>query len=247
MSANFSRLLERIAKRSGHKIQLPTPEEAKAHLAKIGAEANAEQYDRFSKQQRDYARNKALGGSFLPVRYQECTFDNYEIYAEGQVQALNFARTWTRDFIDDQAPTSFVFSGTTGTGKNHLAAAMCMEIIENGGLAKLITVNELDQLRRSRCFGPKADLTEIDFLAPFVNVDLLILDEVGLSTNSLSQKVFVDHLVNDRANKDKPTGLISNLQGSELSQHLGERIVDRIATAGGHWITFNWKSNRTRK
>ncbi len=55
--------------------------------------------------------------------HQNCSFDNYRVECEGQMNALSKARQYVEEFDDNIA--SFIFSGKPGTGKNHLAAAIC--------------------------------------------------------------------------------------------------------------------------
>lgn len=242
----INNLMTRIAQLSGHKLTIPPLDECKSAHEQATKEAEQEQWERFSKQQRDYKLEKALGGSFIPERYQGCTFDNYEVTNPGQRHALNFAQSWLTDFKSGNRPSSFTFSGETGTGKNHIASAMCMKIIKSGRLAKLITVNELDQYRRASCFGEAATTTEVRFLREFSHIDLLILDEVGLSTNTTSQRVFIDQLINARVNNSLPTGMLTNLNIPELTADLGPRIMNRMGENGGTWINFHWDSYRTR-
>ncbi|MFZ3513759.1 ATP-binding protein [Vibrio harveyi] len=247
MAANtISNLMARISVLSGHEINIPSLDECKQTHERATKEAEEQQWNRFAQQQRDYKIEKALGGSFIPDRYQQCSFDNYEVTNDGQMNALKFAKCWISDFLRNNKPSSFTFSGETGTGKNHIAAAMCMQIIKAGGLAKLITVNELDQHRRASCFGDSATTTEVRFMRELATIDLLILDEVGLSTNSQSQRVFVDQLINARVNNFLPTGMLTNLNIPELSADLGPRIMNRMGENGGSWINFHWESFRTR-
>ncbi|HDM8192292.1 TPA: ATP-binding protein [Vibrio harveyi] len=246
-ASTINNLMARLSILSGRDLEIPSPEVCQEIRERATREAEAEQWTRFDRQQRDYKREKALGGSFIPERYQQCTLDNYQVTNDGQSAALHFARSWISDFKSKNYPASFTFSGETGTGKNHLAAAMCMQIIEAGGLAKLITVNELDQHRRAACFGEGATTSEVNFIRQFANIDLLILDEVGLSTNTQSQKVFIDQLINARVNNALPTGMLTNLNIPELSADLGPRIMNRMGENGGSWINFHWESYRTTK
>ncbi len=243
---SLNNILNRLSKISGHEINIPKPEECQRIREEAKAKAEAEQYDRFARQQKEHAFKQAVGGSSIPVRYQSATLENYEVYDKAQNCALQFAKEYMQGFTGSVPPSSFVFSGGTGTGKNHLAAALCMAIINAGGSAKLVTVNELDQHRRAACYGQQATMTEIQFMRQVAKIDLLVLDEVGLTTNSASQRVFIDQLINDRSNLGIPTGVITNFNTEELSKELGPRIMNRLQEGGGHWISFTWESYRTR-
>src|SRR5699024_8010711 len=56
-----------------------------------------------------------------------CSFDNYRVECAGQMNALEKARQYAAEF--DNSIASFIFSGNPGTGKNHLAAAICNTLI----------------------------------------------------------------------------------------------------------------------
>ena len=62
--------------------------------------------------------------------HQNCSFENYRVECEGQMNALSKARQYVEEFDGNIA--SFIFSGKPGTGKNHLAAAICNELLLRG-------------------------------------------------------------------------------------------------------------------
>ncbi len=72
---------------------------------------------------------KTFGRSGIRERYQNCTFKNFQVENNGQRKALTMAKSWMNNFGSGSA--CFVFSGTTGTGKNHLAAAVVMRCLLN--------------------------------------------------------------------------------------------------------------------
>ena len=226
---------------------IPTYDEALVQIEERTKEAESRQWNEQVKHRAEYRRRTALGGSYIPERYQSATFDNYEIYGgQSQQRALEFARNWVDDFLGNKCPKGFIFTGDTGTGKNHLAAAMCMGLIDKGVQAKLVSVTSLDHDRRAICFGNDSEMSERDFIKELAKVELFILDEVGVSTNTPSQMVFIDQLIQRRADNGLPTGIISNMAIEDLAKHLGMRIMDRISEGSGAVINFSWGSYRKR-
>lgn len=55
--------------------------------------------------------------------------------------ALSRARQYVEEFDGNIA--SFIFSGKPGTGKNHLAAAICNELLLRGKSVLIITVADI--------------------------------------------------------------------------------------------------------
>lgn len=42
----------------------------------------------------------------------------------------------------------------------------------------------------------------------------------------------------------KPVGVLTNLNHAELSETLGERVIDRLRMDNGLWVIFDWESYR---
>lgn len=80
-----------------------------------------ERENRAMKMQRTFNR------SGIRPLHQNFSFDNYLVECEGQMKALMLARQYVEEFEGNIA--SFIFSGKPGTGKNHLAAAICNDLL----------------------------------------------------------------------------------------------------------------------
>ena len=53
----------------------------------------------------------------------------------------------------------------------------------------------------------------------------------------------INQIVDQRVGNLKPIGILTNLEKKQLTDVLGERIIDRLKS-NGRWIEFNWKSFR---
>lgn len=111
-----------------------TGEELLAWQKEQGAIRSAalERENRAMKMQRTFNR------SGIRPLHQNCSFENYRVECEGQMNALSKARQYVEEFDGNIA--SFIFSGKPGTGKNHLAAAICNELLLRGKSVLIITV-----------------------------------------------------------------------------------------------------------
>ena len=101
---------------------------------KLRSEA-LERENRAMKMQRTFNR------SGIRPLHQNCSLDNYRVECEGQMIALSRARQYVEEFDGNIA--SFIFSGKPGTGKNHLAAAICNELLLRGKSVLIITVADI--------------------------------------------------------------------------------------------------------
>ena len=51
-------------------------------------------------------------------------------------------------------------------------------------------------------------------------------------------------ILNERYGAQRPTILIGNLTGQELTEYLGERVMDRLLERGGVLVPFTWGTYR---
>ena len=125
---NVGDLMQRLQKMMPAHIKpaFKTGEELLAWQKEQGAIRSAalERENRAMKMQRTFNR------SGIRPLHQNCSFENYRVECEGQMNALSKARQYVEEFDGNIA--SFIFSGKPGTGKNHLAAAICNELLLRG-------------------------------------------------------------------------------------------------------------------
>lgn len=170
-----------------------------------------------------------------------CSFDNYKIECEGQKIALDRAREYALKFEDNIA--SFIFSGKPGTGKNHLTAAIGNHLISKGKTVLVVTVADL-MSNMKKTFG--SNTTEASVLHELSTVDLLVIDEIGIQTESRYEKVIINQIVDRRSSSKRSTGMLSNLDMAGMSSLLGERVIDRMRIGKSLWVRFHWNSYRSR-
>lgn len=194
-------------------------------------------------------RSKSITGrsGILPI-HRHCSVNNYKLeYSDmGQSKALGFARSFIKNF-DNNNGRSFFFSGTEGTGKNHLSAAICNELMANGKSCIIITVSEL-MMRLNKCYGNNPEMSEDQFYDAMINFDLMIIDEIGLGRTRAdaanNERLALNQIIDKRLGHLKPTGLLTNLDQDGCKEYLGVRIMGRMRSNNGHWIEFNWPSHR---
>ncbi|CAL4317868.1 DNA replication protein DnaC [Buchnera aphidicola (Neophyllaphis podocarpi)] len=182
-----------------------------------------------------------LGRSGIRELYMNCSFDNYKIENKGQKRALEAAKKYAKEFNGNIA--SFIFSGRPGTGKNHLASAIGNHLILNGKNVLIVTVADLMSNMKGT-FNGNSNITEENLLNNLSNVDLLMIDEIGIQTESRYEKVIINQIVDRRSSSKRPTGMLSNLDYKGMKSLLGERVIDRMRLGNSLWITFEWESFR---
>ncbi len=213
-------------------------------MAKIGQQAaeakSKEVYQNFQQSK----VQDLLGRSGVGKKHLKCQFDNYITETQGQRQAFNVSRRWVSEFFDSNQK-NFIFSGSTGTGKNHLACAMANALMKRKQTVLVITVAELMMKIRDK-YNKESRVTESQFLKYLSNVDLLVLDEVGVQRMNDHESIMINTIIDSRYTNEKPTGILTNLKSDELTTVLGGRVMERLLE-NCEWVSFTWESFRKQK
>lgn len=193
-----------------------------------------------------------LRQSGVPLRFQRNSLTNYQATTAQQRKALTDCTRYVDQFKAHlETGCSMILSGTTGTGKTHLATAMLTEIVRRYWVsAKYTTIRAmLTDIKSS--WGRESKITETAAVARYVDYGLLVVDEVGVQFDSEAEKILTFDVINGRYENIKPTLIISNYpvvnpdkSGPSVSKVLGERVIDRLRENGGKLIQFEWPSYR---
>lgn len=191
-----------------------------------------------------YRLQELLRQSAIPPKFLTRTFENYRTENEGQKKALELCKSMASNFNNCLAyGTSLLMSGKPGTGKNHLASAFAIEVMNQGKTALYTTVLRSVRLIKST-YRKDSEMAEQDAINLFVTPDLLIIDEIGVQFGSDTEKMYLFEIINGRYENQKPTILLTNLSKTEINEYLGERIIDRLNEGGGGTLIFDWGSYR---
>ena len=188
----------------------------------------------------------AMGRAGIPERFRDRSLESYVAETDGQKKALAFSTKYANEFDDVlKVGRCAIFCGRPGTGKNHLAIGIGLQVMEHGRTVLFTSV--LRAVRRVKdTWRRDSEETETQAVAALAFPDLLILDEVGVQFGSEAEKLILFDILNERYEARKPTILISNLPLNEVKTFLGERIFDRMREDGGEVVPFTWESHRGR-
>jgi len=181
--------------------------------------------------------------SGVPLRFENCSFDNFK-----NTKEKNIAFDYVENFPDRKKQgTSLVFCGTTGTGKTHLSAALSFYLIENYQ-TKVLYTKAFDVLREIKdTYNRKSERTFEQVQRKHAQVDLLIIDEVGVQFGTDTEKQILFEIINERYENLRPTILVTNLALASLKDFAGDRVIDRMKENGGKIIVFTGESFRGKK
>ncbi|EMR0736687.1 ATP-binding protein [Citrobacter braakii] len=232
-----SGVLQRIRKFAPPHLVAPfrTPEEWREWQLAEGRKRCAE----IEQQNRQVRVEKILNRSGIQPLHRRCSFANYRVQNDGQRYALSQAKSIASEL--ESGCTNFAFSGKPGTGKNHLAAAIGNNLLKTGKTVIVVTVADvMSALHASYDDGNSGE----KFLRELCEVDLLVLDEIGVQRETKNEQVVLHQIVDRRTASMRSVGMLTNLNYDAMKTLLGERVMDRMTMNGGRWVNFNWESWR---
>lgn len=229
---------------------------------RIWAEARGRAWEKFSRcphciseeiaaveaEIKQYKVADLLDHARIPERFTECSFDSYQPVNPRAKRNLSMLKSYVQNWPEMYANgTSLIMSGKPGTGKNHLAVALTKAIIEQHQASVLLTsvLRIIRAVRRT--WGKDSEYTEDQIMAIYTDVDLLVIDEIGVQYSSNSEMITLFEIINCRYERKLPTVMISNLSPAEMSTAIGDRLTDRMVEGDGATLVFDWDSYRSTK
>lgn len=137
----------------------------------------------------------------------------------------NICKNFIKNF-DDENCKSLLFTGKTGLGKTFLSGCIANELLKKGKTVLYQTSSVMFDTIINYRFGKKnVSETIYDSL---LNVDLLIIDDLGTEGKNDMKLVELFNLLNTRLLNSKKTIISTNLSLQTLFDTYDERIVSRI-------------------
>lgn len=172
----------------------------------------------FEKLPVDQQRRQIL--SVVPERYIDATINQLPVKLRSKVSG--------------EATEGIFMWGATGTGKTYTMAALASKFITAGFICQRLHY-EMLCLKLRDTFNPKAVQTELQIIEPFLECDMLFIEDVGTTKSmghlesDFSLRVFYI-LLDIRLEHMRPTYITSNKSLENLTKSFDERIGDRLKT-----------------
>ncbi len=193
---------------------------------------------------------RSLDRAHIPQRYQVCSLENYRLNFAGSNKSLVLAHLYASNYVKrfpgETGTTGIMLVGSIGVGKTHLAAAMLKALIlERGASGLFCDYRELlKTLQQS--YSQRGDGSEAEILAPILNAQVLVLDEVGAMKPTEWVTDTIGYVLNTRYNDCLTTIITTNyanlppaamergpssvttLRTAVRPETLGDRIGERV-------------------
>ncbi len=182
------------------------------------------------------AGDALFAGCRIPARYEHCTFGNFDPLTAQHKAALEKAVLYCSGYPHLEAEgLGLLFTGSNGVGKTHLAVATLRDLAVSKGVSGQFW--DFHELMREikRCFDPETKTTEMQVLDPVVEIEVLLLDDLGAwkITDWMNDTLF--YILNSRYLARRATIITTNFQDVNAHEAAAadrlvrtEYLVDRI-------------------
>jgi len=176
-------------------------------------------------------RRRLLDEAGIPARYRHCTLENFQLWDSDDV-SLERARKMVREFVDlyssPEVEKGLLIMGPVGTGKTHLAVGALKEAISGAGARGRFADFASLVLQIQMTFDGSGGQREL--LQPLVEVELLVLDELGAGKVTPWVMDLLYYLVNTRYLEGRTTVFTTNFTDTPGpgEESLGDRVSARI-------------------
>jgi DNA replication protein DnaC len=176
--------------------------------------------------------------SRVPPRYEECSFKTFDGVSPSLRAALEKCLLYCNGYPylgSTDEGLGILFTGDNGVGKTHLAVSVLRELVTaKGARGQFWDFHELmREIKRS--YDPETRTTEVQVLAPVVDIDVLVLDDLGAwkMTEWMNDTLF--YILNSRYSTKRSTIITTNFQDVDRQAALEadalrrkEYLIDRI-------------------
>lgn len=188
----------------------------------------------------DIEYNKSNISTLEKQRFEDFNFNfystdvNVEKYQsdispkENMELILNICHNFVDNF-DDASTKNLLFTGKTGLGKTFLSGCIANKLLEQGKTVLYQTASVMLDTIIDYRFG-KSNVSK-DIYDYLLNVDLLIIDDLGTEGSNQLKLVELFNIINSRllnTNKITKTIISTNLSLQAMFENYDERIVSRL-------------------
>lgn len=194
---------------------------------------------------------RQLAESGMKKRFLARRFENFVTDTPGRRKAYRTAKEYADNFDAHKANGDGLYiEGTFGTGKTHLAAAIAIQLMEQGH--GVIFKTSDDMLRDIKATFDDAGKEEQKMLDKLKGCELLVIDDIGKEQATDWSTAQIYAIINDRYECQRPVIITTNFNENDLiavespkgvGTHRIKAILSRLHEMCG-LMTMDWQDWR---
>lgn len=154
----------------------------------------------------------------IPGKFYDATLDNFETRGKPQLKkALDLGKSAVGRYHNGEH-RGYIFMGSVGVGKTRLVCSMLREYIFDLNLSCLFY--DFSRLLSEIKAGYDAGISEARILDRLVNVDVLVVDELGKGRKNDWEIYILDNIISPRYNLKKLTIFTTNYTDEKNSTYI---------------------------
>ena len=157
-------------------------------------------------------------------------FSDEVVKGEGISPKENAQRNLKRamEFAENPVGDNLLLYGGAGRGKTFLCNCIAKDVLEQGKTVLYLTAGQLFKQLEQMRFHRDAEEEQTDWDAELLNVDLLIIDDLGTEFATMFTASELFRIINDRKLHKKPVVISTSLDYKALMEQYSDRVMSRL-------------------
>jgi DNA replication protein DnaC len=184
-----------------------------------------------------------LNAAEIPARYKDASLKAFSNNTGNCQAVVQKVQDWIRQF-QNSGSKGLLLGGPVGVGKTFVLASIAKALVARGVRVKFI---DFFQLLAEVKAGYGENRSEMTIISPLIDVDVLLIDELGKGRNTEFELTILDQLVMGRYNANKAIVASTNCLFQETSPNYAYNIaLDRTSSPHGNFESDSYGTLESR-
>lgn len=169
----------------------------------------------------------------IAPQFSAATFASFEERTPEYTAFKRAVICWVREWRppgERSRGHSLMLAGCTGSGKSHLATAALISVVKRHACtARVISLTDwFADLKATVGEGSAARRSTVEMLDELIGLDLVLLDDLGVTEATKFERDRLYDLINGRYNRRAPMIVTTNLQLDVIERTIEPRVASRL-------------------
>jgi DNA replication protein DnaC len=184
-----------------------------------------------------------LNAAEVPARYKDASLKAFSNNTGNCQVVVQKVQDWIRQF-KNSGSKGLLLGGPVGVGKTFILASIAKALVARGVGVKFV---DFFQLLAEVKAGYGEHKSEMSIINPLLDVDVLLIDELGKGRNTEFELTILDQLVMGRYNANKAIVASTNCLFQETSPSYAYNVaLDRASSPHGNFESDSYGTLESR-